>query len=150
MKKFITFFFIIPANIAVARSYLSAATKFSERTQAVSMVSLAQVRTRTIHLPVQQNEECITDCQFIVQILGFVVGPGLQAAVTPLDVEGFYLLGIPFNMYTMAGWINVLMGLVNFVLFLPWSFKEHRIAAREAMYAQGKASGEIYQSIFVL
>ena len=31
------------ANIAVARSYLSAATKISERTQAVSMVSLAQV-----------------------------------------------------------------------------------------------------------
>lgn len=31
------------ANIAVARSYLSAATKLAERTQAVSMVSLAQV-----------------------------------------------------------------------------------------------------------
>lgn len=31
------------ANIAVARSYLSAATKFVERTHAVSMVSLAQV-----------------------------------------------------------------------------------------------------------
>lgn len=31
------------ANIAVARSYLSAATKLSERTHAVSMVSLAQV-----------------------------------------------------------------------------------------------------------
>jgi len=33
----------LPANIAVARSYLSAATKLSERTHAVSMVSLAQV-----------------------------------------------------------------------------------------------------------
>ncbi|KAG5326106.1 MFSD8 protein, partial [Acromyrmex heyeri] len=51
------------ANIAVARSYLSAATKLSERTHAVSMVSLAQV-------------------------LGFVVGPGLQAAVTPLGDHG--------------------------------------------------------------
>ncbi|XP_012339097.1 major facilitator superfamily domain-containing protein 8 isoform X2 [Apis florea] len=50
---------ISSANIAVARSYLSAATKFVERTHAVSMVSLAQV-------------------------LGFVVGPSLQAAVTPL------------------------------------------------------------------
>jgi len=33
----------LAANIAVARSYLSAATKLSERTHAVSMVSLAQV-----------------------------------------------------------------------------------------------------------
>jgi len=33
----------LPANIAAARSYLSAATKLSERTHAVSMVSLAQV-----------------------------------------------------------------------------------------------------------
>lgn len=39
------------ANIAVCRSYLSAATKLDERTQAVSMVSFAQV-------------------------LGFIVGPG--------------------------------------------------------------------------
>lgn len=39
------------ANIAVCRSYLSAATKLSERTHAVSMVSFAQV-------------------------LGFIVGPG--------------------------------------------------------------------------
>ncbi|XP_012265280.2 major facilitator superfamily domain-containing protein 8 isoform X2 [Athalia rosae] len=105
------------ANIAVARSYLSAATKLSERTHAVSMVSLAQV-------------------------LGFVVGPGLQAAVTPLGDEGFYLLGLPFNMYTMAGWINVVLGVLNFILFLPWNFKERKIAVREAMQSQGKASEE--------
>ncbi|XP_008210269.1 major facilitator superfamily domain-containing protein 8 [Nasonia vitripennis] len=103
------------ANIAVARSYLSAATKLDERTQAVSMVSLAQV-------------------------LGFVVGPGLQTAVTPLGDDGFILMGLPMNMYTAAGWINVLMGILNFCLFLPCCFKEHKIAAREAMRDQGKAS----------
>lgn len=37
------FHLFLTANIAVARSYLSAATKLSERTHAVSMVSLAQV-----------------------------------------------------------------------------------------------------------
>lgn len=37
------YYFSFVANIAVARSYLSAATKLSERTHAVSMVSLAQV-----------------------------------------------------------------------------------------------------------
>ncbi|XP_034949228.1 major facilitator superfamily domain-containing protein 8 [Chelonus insularis] len=103
------------ANIAVARSYLSAATRLSERTQAVSMVSLAQV-------------------------LGFVVGPGLQSAVTPLGNDGFILFGLPFNMYTMAGWINVFMGILNFFLFLPWNFVERKIAAREAMRDQGKSS----------
>lgn len=105
------------ANIAVARSYLSAATKLSERTQAVSMVTLAQV-------------------------LGFVVGPGLQAAVTPLGDKTMYLLGLPFNMYTMTGWINVIMGVINFILFLPWNFKEHKIAIREAMRNGGKTTEE--------
>ncbi|XP_017876594.1 major facilitator superfamily domain-containing protein 8 [Ceratina calcarata] len=105
------------ANIAVARSYLSAATKFVERTHAVSMVSLAQV-------------------------LGFVVGPGLQAAVTPLGEDGVYFLNLPVNMYTMPGWINVIMGIVNFILFLPWNFTEHRIAIREAMRDEGKQTEE--------
>ncbi|XP_043266810.1 major facilitator superfamily domain-containing protein 8 isoform X2 [Venturia canescens] len=105
------------ANIAVARSYLSAATTLSERTGAVSMVSLAQV-------------------------LGFVVGPALQAIVTPLGDEGFFVMGLPFNMYTMAGWINVIMGICNFIMFLPWNFKECKIAAREAMRDQGKTSEE--------
>ncbi|KOX77961.1 Major facilitator superfamily domain-containing protein 8 [Melipona quadrifasciata] len=105
------------ANIAVVRSYLSAATKFIERTHAVSMVSLAQV-------------------------LGFVVGPGLQAAVTPLGETGIHFISVPVNMYTMTGWINVIMGILNFVLFLPWNFKEHRIAIREAMRNEGKQTEE--------
>ncbi|XP_036140789.1 major facilitator superfamily domain-containing protein 8 isoform X2 [Monomorium pharaonis] len=103
------------ANIAVARSYLSAATKLSERTHAVSMVSLAQV-------------------------LGFVVGPGLQAAVTPLGDHGVTFLLLPLNMYTAAGWINVLMAIFNFICLLPWNFKEHKIAIKEAMRNEGKAT----------
>ncbi|XP_011135204.1 major facilitator superfamily domain-containing protein 8 [Harpegnathos saltator] len=103
------------ANIAVARSYLSAATKLSERTHAVSMISLAQV-------------------------LGFVVGPGLQAAVTPLGDHGITFMMLPLNMYTTAGWINVIMGIFNFILFLPWNFKEHKIAIKEAMRNEGKAT----------
>ncbi|XP_012339096.1 major facilitator superfamily domain-containing protein 8 isoform X1 [Apis florea] len=108
---------ISSANIAVARSYLSAATKFVERTHAVSMVSLAQV-------------------------LGFVVGPSLQAAVTPLGEKGVYFINIPINMYTMTGWINVIMGILNFILFLPWNFTERRIAIREAMRNEGKQTEE--------
>lgn len=102
------------ANIAVCRSYLSAATRLSERTGAVSMVSLAQV-------------------------LGFVVGPGLQAAVTPLGDRGIPLFNtkIHINMYTAAGWLNALMGIINFSMFLPIFFKEHRIAAKEVMIMNG-------------
>ncbi|XP_032516610.1 major facilitator superfamily domain-containing protein 8 [Danaus plexippus] len=107
------------ANVAVARSYLSAATRESERTRAVAGASLAQV-------------------------LGFVVGPALQAAVAPLGPGepypplGQYNHPIRLDMYTAAGWINAVLGLINFILFLPFFFKEKKIAAREAMLAHGK------------
>lgn len=85
------------ANITLCRSYLSDSTRLAERTRAVSMVSLAQV-------------------------LGFIVGPALQAVVTPLGETGFsHLPGL--NMYTAAGWLNVLMAIGNFCLFLPIFFK---------------------------
>uniref|UniRef100_A0A1B6IJT6 Major facilitator superfamily (MFS) profile domain-containing protein n=1 Tax=Homalodisca liturata TaxID=320908 RepID=A0A1B6IJT6_9HEMI len=105
------------ANIAICRSYLSAATKVKERTGAVSMVSLAQV-------------------------LGFIVGPGLQAIVTPLGEKGKTLLRgwITLNMYTAAGWINVLLGIINAALFSPVFFVERPIAAREAMVLSGAES----------
>lgn len=104
------------ANTAVCRSYISAATKLSERTHAVSMISF-------------------------MQVLGFIIGPALQAAVTPLGDKGVILGGmLTLNMYTAAGWINVLMGLVNFFLFMPGFFTERTIAAKEMMVQHGKAS----------
>lgn len=64
------------ANIAVCRSYISAATTLKERTNSVSMMSFAQV-------------------------LGFVIGPALQAAVTPLGTDGFLFMNtFTINMYT--------------------------------------------------
>ncbi|EGI68201.1 Major facilitator superfamily domain-containing protein 8 [Acromyrmex echinatior] len=71
---------------------------------------------------------------------GFVVGPGLQAAVTPLGDHGVTFLMLPLNMYTAAGWINVIMGIFNFIFLLPWNFKEHKIAIKEAMRDEGKAT----------
>ncbi|XP_046397086.1 major facilitator superfamily domain-containing protein 8 [Ischnura elegans] len=114
------------ANIAVCRSYVSAATMVEERTSAISMVSLAQT-------------------------LGFVIGPGLQAAVTPLGDRGYKLWEgeggkkISMNMYTASGWINVFMGIINILLFTPWIFKERRIATAEAMQNTGKDNAkEVY------
>lgn len=40
---FLTTYVFFTANVAVARSYISAATKLAERTHAVSMISLGQV-----------------------------------------------------------------------------------------------------------
>lgn len=103
------------ANIAACRSYLSAATRYSERTKAVSMISLAQV-------------------------LGFIVGPAIQAAVVPLGGEGVWLIKnkLKLNMYTASGWINVFLSLFNIYLFFPSVFKEYKIAAKEAMIKMGK------------
>lgn len=41
-------------------------------------------------------------------------------------------------MYTASGWCNVLLGVINFFLFLPCFFKDRRVAAREQMILQGK------------
>lgn len=115
---FIARFFVgvSSANIAVCRSYVSAATTIKERTNAVSMMSLAQV-------------------------LGFVIGPALQAAVTPLGTEGFLFMNtFVINMYTASGWCNVLLGVINFFMFMPFFFKDRRVAAKEQMIIQGKNS----------
>lgn len=75
----------------------------------------------------------------LAQVLGFVIGPALQAAVTPLGTEGFLFMNtFVINMYTASGWCNVLLGVINFFLFLPCFFKDRRVAAREQMIIQGK------------
>lgn len=100
------------AGVAVARSYLSAATLLSERTRAVAGVSLAQV-------------------------LGFAAGPALQAAAAPLGPGPPLELCSPLqlDMYTAAGWAGAALSVLNFVLLLPWCFRERPIAAREAVRA---------------
>lgn len=80
----------------------------------------------------------------LAQVLGFVIGPAIQAVVVPLGNDGIWLIPgrLQLNMYTAAGWINVFLAVLNIVLFFPPFFKEHRIAAREAMIKQGKEREE--------
>jgi MFS transporter, ceroid-lipofuscinosis neuronal protein 7 len=105
------------ANVAVCRSYIAAATKLDERTFALSMASLAQVS-------------------------GFIVGPLLQAAFTSLG-EGFKVFDtFPLSMYTAPGWVNVIFGIFNIVIFLPSIFQDHNIAVREQMMLQGKENAK--------
>ncbi|KAI8422029.1 hypothetical protein MSG28_009930 [Choristoneura fumiferana] len=112
---------LLSPSVAVARAYLSAATLEGERTRAVAAVSLAQV-------------------------LGFVVGPALQAAAAPLGAGAPY--GPPpelrprLDMFTAPGWLNAALAALNLALLLPCCFKERNIAAKEAMRAHHKGSVE--------
>lgn len=76
----------------------------------------------------------------LAQILGFIIGPAVQAVVVPLGDEGIWLIPdkLKLNMYTASGWINVFLSLLNIYLFFPSVFKEHKIASREAMLKRGK------------
>ncbi|XP_013141668.1 PREDICTED: major facilitator superfamily domain-containing protein 8 [Papilio polytes] len=101
------------SNVAVARAYLSAATREEERTRAVSAVSLAQV-------------------------LGFVAGPALQAAAAPLGTSDSS--GLRFDMYSAPGLLNAALGLINLLLLMPGCFHVSDIALREAVQARGERS----------
>lgn len=110
------------SNIAVSRSYIAGATKVDERTFALSMASLAQVG-------------------------GFIAGPLLQALFTEIG-NGTVFLGIHLNMYTVPGWVNVVLGFVNIALFLTNLFNDHNIAVREQMLLQGKVTAkETYKTV---
>lgn len=68
----------------------------------------------------------------------------IQAAVSPLGEKGIALFGdkVHFNMYTAAGWVNVLLAAINFFLLLPCCFGEQHIAAKEAQKKHGAATGK--------
>lgn len=124
------------ANIVICRSYLSAATTLEERTKAVSILTLAQTLGRLFFL-LFLTSTLIILLTFL--ILGFIFGPSLQGAFTPLGSNGFVFLKIfHINMYTAPGWINVFLGIINFLLFLPFVFQDRRVAAREQMIIHGK------------
>uniref|UniRef100_A0A3F2YX76 Major facilitator superfamily (MFS) profile domain-containing protein n=1 Tax=Anopheles farauti TaxID=69004 RepID=A0A3F2YX76_9DIPT len=109
------FLFGISTSInTLNRAYISTATKLSERTGAISMSSLAQT-------------------------LGLAVGPIIQATLSTMGKEGFMWCGLRINMYTLAGWICALVGVI-FVIFLnPSCFVHRTIAAQEAMKTIGSS-----------
>lgn len=122
------------ANIVICRSYLSAATTLEERTKAISILTLAQTLGNFNSTSTFENFD-----QMTFSILGFIFGPSLQGAFTPLGSNGFILFKIfHFNMYTAPGWVNVILGMVNFCLFLPFMFQDRRVSAREQMLLHGK------------
>ena len=75
----------LPGNIATIRSYIVDATFLSERTTELAMISSTQA-------------------------LGFLIGPGFQSALTPLECanppSGTLEPYIAFDMYTSTGYEN--------------------------------------------
>lgn len=97
------------ANAAPMRSYVTSATFQHERTKHISYLSAAQS-------------------------LGFIIGPALQAAFTPVQCSpkahegGTY---IALDMYTVCGWVSALFGVITFITFLPFIFKEFDVTKYE-------------------
>ncbi|KAL1397786.1 hypothetical protein pipiens_009485 [Culex pipiens pipiens] len=100
------------------RAYISAATTVAERTKTTSYMALAQT-------------------------LGLVGGSAVQPTFAGIGEEGFQVLGFRVNMYTSVGWFCAALGVINLVLMLPWFFRDHNIAVKEAMSGNaGLADGK--------
>jgi len=109
---------ISSANLAPSRSYIAGATFKHERTSHIAILSLCQA-------------------------LGFVIGPAIQAAVTPVGCDNSYQQGtISLDMYTIPGWISCVVGLISFVLFLPGIFQERYVSQKEAEHLAKVAGGQ--------
>ena len=99
--------------VASVRSYLASATFVNERTNQMSIASA-------------------------FQSVGFLIGPGIQAALTPLECTDINAQDsdkyLSFDLYTSAGWVCVALGVVNFILFLI--FQEIDVSQKELEFAK--------------
>lgn len=104
-----THFVCFLGSITACRTFITQGTLVSERTQAISHLSLSQA-------------------------LGFVLGPVGQLVLKPLGNDGIPIIEgrLNLNMYTAVGWLTALLGLTNLILFHPKFFQESDIAQREA------------------
>ena len=88
------------------------------------------------------------------QALGFVIGPGIQAAFSPIGCSAFASTGKPYfslDTYTSCGWCTAFFGLITLLIFsIPNVFVEHNVADIEitaiANGINGKAEGTFYTS----
>ena len=101
---------ISTANQAPIRAYIAGATFKHERNTHISILSLFQT-------------------------LGFMIGPAIQSALTPVGCSDNYEPGhLKLDMYTISGWLSAAVGLFSLVLFLPGVFQEKYVAQMEAAH----------------
>lgn len=108
---------------AAIRSYISKATYVEERTTHIALLSLFQT-------------------------LGFIMGPAIQAALTPLGEEGEISKDSTFvsDMYTATGWVSAATGLLALILFMPGIFKEHKCENKPKPKKDGVAKAPTIKS----
>ncbi|XP_070552779.1 major facilitator superfamily domain-containing protein 8-like [Ptychodera flava] len=95
---------ISAGNVAVARSFVSGATTLKERTPAMTNLSASQS-------------------------LGFILGPVVQTAFSPVGEKGvtWDAIKLTLNMYTIPAFVSALLALINLIIVLVL-FKEYRIS----------------------
>ena len=81
------------------------------------------------------------------EALGFVIGPSLQAAFSPIGCSAFANSGLPYfslDTYTSCGWCAAFLGLLSTAIFSwPNVFVEQNVAHFESPAANDQSnSGE--------
>jgi len=108
---------ISTANQAPIRAYIAGATFKHERNMHISIMSLAQT-------------------------IGFMIGPAIQTALTPVGCSDNYEPGkMKLDMYTISGLVSAAVGVVSLILFLPGIFKESYVAELEAAHMAEETEG---------
>nr|XP_019931028.2 major facilitator superfamily domain-containing protein 8-like isoform X2 [Aedes albopictus] len=117
-------FGIASVSCTIYRAYMSSATTVAERTKAMSFLSLAQT-------------------------CGLLAGSAVHPLFSLLGEEGFSFIGLfRVNMYTAVGWFCAVLGCVNLILMMPFVFKDHQIALKEAMSGQSAtATKDVWKSM---
>ena len=96
------------ANQAPIRAYIAGATFTHERSFHISILSLFQT-------------------------IGFMIGPAIQAALTPVGCSEDYESGsLHLDMYTITGWLSAFVGFISMISFMPGIFSEHYVSKKEA------------------
>ncbi|CAH1777121.1 unnamed protein product [Owenia fusiformis] len=89
-------------NVAVVRAYVSGATTMKERTPAMANLSAGQA-------------------------IGFIIGPGIQAAFYPIGYPGIvHIPELHIDLYTAPALFSAVLGVVNIGLILT-IFSEHKV-----------------------
>ena len=100
------------------------------------VVVIVQIYTKLCHVHISTDPLKTS----FLQTIGFVLGPAIQAALTPLGCSQEYSEGVlrwnnhkcwsqptfaqlSLDMYTLTGWISVAVGFLSLLLFLPGVFQ---------------------------
>ena len=78
------------------------------------------------------------------QTIGFMLGPAIQSALTPLGCSENYDSGtFHLDMYTITGWLSALVGCITLATFMPGFFSEHYITVTTGTNVQADQDKDV-------